>query len=158
MVIHTETGTWVEILKVTIREVKACNVLMSNVSIYLWIAECNFSLFTKPLVLEHVPCFSDDPFQIRFSKIWWPPSYHNTHCKRWTIKILFDILANFIVFDQYDIIPSNITKRVFVWLAKCHLYATITLPRIRLLCLHLQIMYGEMFPCTYSWGYLVTSV
>ena len=41
-------------------------------------------------------------------------------------------------------------SNVFFWLAKGHLYATIELPIIRLLCSHLHVIYGEMVLCPYT--------
>ena len=69
MMIHTETETWVKIFKVTTREVKDCNmlVLTSNVSMCMLIVDRNFSFLRKTLSFEHVPCFSDSPYQIRSS-------------------------------------------------------------------------------------------
>ena len=55
MAIHTKRGLEFNILKVTICEQQACNVVNVNVSIYLLIVECN--LFPFPQNLKFLNTF-----------------------------------------------------------------------------------------------------
>ena len=55
MVINTETGTWINILKVTIREVKACNRL--NVKRFNILVNCRAQFFIFPQNLKFLNTF-----------------------------------------------------------------------------------------------------
>ena len=68
MMIQTETGTWVKILKVAICEVRACNRV--NVKRFNILVNCRVKFFLFPQNLKFLNTFnhsSDNPYQIRSS-------------------------------------------------------------------------------------------
>ena len=68
MVIHTETGTWVKILKVTIREVKKCNrvnvkrfIILVNCRVQFFFFHKTLSSWTRSLLFLIIPIWIDLP-------------------------------------------------------------------------------------------------
>ena len=89
------------------------------------------------VIISQIRSFGAKTQEFSFYNIWWQKIHIQPYFG-------FHFVPNFVWETLVLCHPHNKLQFCFV-IAKGHLYATVTLRKIRLLCLHAQIMYGQMF-------------